>query len=131
MCEFNIQELNLANYRRFENETFTLNPRMNVFAGKNGSGKTMLMRAICGLILPTEGFVDIDGEILGKDISFPKSIGALIETPSFIPNYSGFKNLKVISMISNKISEEKIIQTYEKKNINFADIQSAFYFVPA
>ena len=45
MCEFNIQELNLANYRRFENETFTLNPRMNVFAGKNGSGKTTVLEA--------------------------------------------------------------------------------------
>ena len=44
MCEFNIQELNLANYRRFENETFTLNPRMNVFAGKNGSGKNHCIR---------------------------------------------------------------------------------------
>ena len=45
MCEFNIQELNLANYRRFENETFTLNPRMNVYAGKNGSGKTTVLEA--------------------------------------------------------------------------------------
>ena len=45
MCEFKIQELNLANYRRFENETFKLNPRMNVFAGKNGSGKTTVLEA--------------------------------------------------------------------------------------
>ena len=60
--------------------------------GKNGSGKTMLMRAICGLILPTEGSVSIDGEVLGKDISFPRSIGALIENPGFIANYSGLKS---------------------------------------
>ena len=50
--------------------------------GKNGSGKTMLMRAICGLIIPTTGTITIDGEILGKDISFPRSIGILIENPS-------------------------------------------------
>jgi len=79
--------------------------------GKNGSGKTMLMRAICGLILPTSGCIEIDGEVLGKDISFPKSIGALIESPSFISNYSGFKNLKIISQISNKIGDEEIRKT--------------------
>ena len=45
MCEFKIQELALLNYRRFENEKFTLNPRMNVFAGKNGSGKTTVLEA--------------------------------------------------------------------------------------
>ena len=50
--------------------------------GKNGSGKTMLMRAICGLITPDSGIIDIDGKILGKDISFPESIGVLIENPS-------------------------------------------------
>lgn len=76
--------------------------------GKNGSGKTMLMRAICGLILPTEGQVVIDGQVLGKDISFPNSLGALIESPGFIANYSGFKNLKVLSEIQDKIDDNKI-----------------------
>lgn len=76
--------------------------------GKNGSGKTMLMRAICGLILPSEGSIEIGGERLGKDISFPRSIGALIETPSFISGYSGFKNLKIIASIKNQISDDKI-----------------------
>ena len=76
--------------------------------GKNGSGKTMLMRAICGLILPTEGEVIIDGQVLGKDISFPNSLGALIESPGFISNYSGFKNLKILSEIQDKIDDNKI-----------------------
>lgn len=76
--------------------------------GKNGSGKTMLMRAICGLILPTEGQVIIDGQVLGKDISFPNSLGALIESPGFISNYSGFKNLKILSEIQGKIDDNKI-----------------------
>ena len=53
--------------------------------GKNGSGKTMLMRAVCGLILPTGGSITINGEQLGKQISFPRSVGILIENPSFIP----------------------------------------------
>lgn len=76
--------------------------------GKNGSGKTMLMRAICGLILPTEGEVVIDGQVLGKDISFPNSLGALIESPGFISNYSGFENLKILSEIQDKIDDNKI-----------------------
>lgn len=76
--------------------------------GKNGSGKTMLMRAVCGLIKIREGEVDIDGKILGKDMSFPESIGALIENPAFIDSYTGFKNLKVLASIQNKISDEEI-----------------------
>ena len=76
--------------------------------GKNGSGKTMLMRAICGLITPDSGIIDIDGKILGKDISFPESIGVLIENPSFIGNYTGFKNLKVLASIQNRVDDEHI-----------------------
>ena len=68
----------------------------------------MLMRAICGLITPDSGIIDIDGKILGKDISFPESIGVLIENPSFIGNYTGFKNLKVLASIQNRVSDEQI-----------------------
>ena len=76
--------------------------------GKNGSGKTMLMRAICGLINPTEGCVCIDGKIIGKDISFPESAGVLIENPGFISGYTAFQNLKTIASIQNRISDEEI-----------------------
>ena len=81
--------------------------------GKNGSGKTMLMRAICGLTTPDSGIIDIDGKILGKDISFPESIGVLIENPSFIGNYTGFKNLKVLASIQNRIGDEQIRKALE------------------
>lgn len=76
--------------------------------GKNGSGKTMLMRTICGFITPTEGTVEIDGKLLGKDMTFPESIGVLIENPSFISNYTGFKNLKVLAAIQNRIDDDRI-----------------------
>ena len=76
--------------------------------GKNGSGKTMLMRAISGLILPTSGKVFINDRELGKQISFPPSIGLLIENPSFISNYTGFKNLKVLASIQNRVDDEHI-----------------------
>ena len=81
--------------------------------GKNGSGKTMLMRAICGLITPDSGIIDINGKILGKDISFPESIGVLIENPAFTGNYTGFKNLKVLASIQNRIGDEQIRKALE------------------
>lgn len=81
--------------------------------GKNGAGKTMLFRLISGLIFPTEGKVLINGEELGKEISFPRSIGILIENPGYIPNFSGFKNLKIISNIKGIIDDRKIKETME------------------
>ena len=81
--------------------------------GKNGSGKTMLMRAICGLITPDSGLIDIDGQILGTEIAFPESIGVLIENPSFIGNYTGLKNLKVLASIQNRIGDEQIRKALE------------------
>lgn len=64
--------------------------------GKNGCGKTMLMRTICGLIRPTSETILLNDEILGKDISFPRSVGVLIENPSFLNGYTGFQNLKML-----------------------------------
>ena len=78
--------------------------------GKNGSGKTMLMREICGLIMPTSGQISINDEVLGKDISFPRSIGVLIENPSFISNYTGLKNLQVLASIQKRIGNDEIKQ---------------------
>ena len=76
--------------------------------GKNGSGKTMLMRAVAGLIYPTEGAVKIDGKIVRKDIDFPESIGVLIENPVFLPYFSGYKNLKFLADIKSVIGKDEI-----------------------
>ena len=76
--------------------------------GKNGSGKTMLMRAVCGLITLSDGEIDIDGEILHKDISFPRSIGALLENPSFLNGYTGLENLKLLADIRGGIEEKEL-----------------------
>lgn len=86
--------------------------------GKNGSGKTMLMRSICGLILPTEGTIRINGEILHKDISFPRSIGALIENPGFIAEYSGFKNLSTLASIKKAVTTEEIRSLMQKMELD-------------
>lgn len=86
--------------------------------GKNGSGKTMLMRAISGLILPTSGKVYINDKELGRQISFPPSIGILIENPSFISNYTGFKNLKILASIQNRISDDEIRDAIRKVGLD-------------
>jgi len=79
--------------------------KIHGLVGKNGSGKTMLMKTICGFVLPTEGFVEIDGKVIGKDIDFPPSIGMIIETPGFVPYYSGLKNLEYLASLRGMIKK--------------------------
>ena len=81
--------------------------------GKNGSGKTMLLKAICGLIRLNEGEIIVEGRKLEKGHEFPDDVGALIENPGLIGNYSGLKNLQVLADIRQKISQE-VIKNYMK-----------------
>lgn len=76
--------------------------------GRNGSGKTMLMKCICGFVRPTMGSVTIAGKQIGKDCDFPDSVGIIIETPGFIPYYSGYRNLKLLADLNRKINQETI-----------------------
>ncbi|MGN9160577.1 ATP-binding cassette domain-containing protein [Clostridium sulfidigenes] len=99
----------IKNARILNNINLNLNKgKIYGFRGKNGSGKTMLFRALCGLIKPTEGRVEIDGQVLGENISFPESVGVVIEYPGFLPNLSGYENLKLISEINNKVGAKEI-----------------------
>lgn len=82
--------------------------------GANGSGKTMLLRAISGLIVPTQGEVIIDGKVLHKDISFPPNTGLIIENMELLPNYSGFDNLKFLSKVNKKITDEDISKVLDR-----------------
>ena len=82
--------------------------------GRNGSGKTMLMKCICGFIKPTEGVITVDGKRVGKDVDFPKDMGIIIETPGFIPYYSGYKNLKLLAGLNNKIGKEQVRESMKK-----------------
>lgn len=92
--------------------------------GANGSGKTMLMRAICGLIKPTSGYVSINDEIVGKDISFPRSIGVLIEAPAFVDEYTGFENLRMIARIKRVAKDQQIREAITEVGLDPDDRRS-------
>ena len=86
--------------------------------GRNGSGKTMLMKCICGFVKANSGEITVDGKRIGKDCDFPKNAGIIIETPGFIPYYSGYKNLKLLADLRGKILREDIRKTMEQVGLN-------------
>ena len=76
--------------------------------GDNGSGKTVLLKLICGFMKPDSGTVTVNGKVIGKDADFPENTGIIIEAPGFLPNYSGMKNLEYLASIRGKIGKEQI-----------------------
>lgn len=78
--------------------------------GNNGSGKTVLMKCICGFLVPTEGKITVNGQIVGKDVDFPGNMGLIIETPGFLPNVSGVKNLEILASLNKKIGLSEIAE---------------------
>ena len=81
----------------------------------------MLMRAISGLIFPSEGCVKINGEELRKERDFPESLGLLLENPYFLTQYTGYQNLKLLASIKNKIGDEDIVHALERVGLEAAD----------
>ena len=86
--------------------------------GRNGSGKTMLMKCICGFIKPTRGRITVNGKVIGKDCDFPEDVGIIIESPGFVPYYSGIKNLRLLAGLNKKISEEQIRQSMTRVGLD-------------
>lgn len=89
--------------------------------GRNGSGKTMLMRAILGLIRTDTGTVQIDGKTIGKEIDFPESIGAIIETPGFFAYATGYENLRLLADIKSKIGDIEIREAMNRVGLDDKD----------
>ena len=81
--------------------------------GRNGSGKTMLMKCICGFVPVTSGTITVNGKVIGKDVDVPDNLGAIIETPGFLYNYSGYNNLKFLASINKKIDKQTIKDSIE------------------
>ena len=86
--------------------------------GRNGSGKTVLLKCICGLLYPSTGTVTVDGKVVGKEVDYPENIGFIIESPGFLPRYSGLKNLKYLASIRGKIREDEIRNDMELVGLN-------------
>ena len=79
--------------------------------GNNGSGKTVMMKCICGFLRPDQGHVRVGGKEVGKDIDFPDDLGIIIETPGFLPGITGLRNLKLLASLRDMADEEKIRKT--------------------
>ena len=82
--------------------------KIHGIVGNNGSGKTVLMKCICGFLIPTEGEIIVNGKRVGKDVDFPPGLGLIIETPGFLPNMTGVKNLEILASLNKKIGLEEI-----------------------
>ena len=76
--------------------------------GRNGSGKTVLFKCICGLIPVTQGEITVLGQSIGDGLKVPKGVGAIIETPGFLPNVSGYRNLYYLASLSGKPDRQRI-----------------------
>lgn len=86
--------------------------------GNNGSGKTVLMKCICGFMKCDRGTIWVNGKQIGKEIDFPDHLGVIIETPGFIPNLSGYKNLKILASLKGRIGKQEIRETLHKVGLN-------------
>jgi ABC-2 type transport system ATP-binding protein len=92
--------------------------KIHGIVGNNGSGKTVLMKCICGFLIPTKGSVLVGYRQVGKDMDFPEDIGIIIETPGFLPNLTGFKNLQVLASLKRKIDGGTIKETIRHVGLN-------------
>lgn len=93
------------------------------FFGPNGSGKTMLFRAICGLISLDSGVVSVFGQSVGNKV-FPENLGLIIESVGFWNEFTGFENLKFLAEIRRKIGNAEICQTLERVGLDPKDFRS-------
>ena len=97
--------------------TFAQN-QIHGIIGRNGSGKTVLLKCICGLTRLTSGRIILDGKVVGKDMEIPDNIGAIIETPGFIKSFSGYDNLKYLASVRKMIGKEEIVSAMEKAGLD-------------
>lgn len=117
MAEIEIKEISLIikDKKILDNVTIEIEKgTVCGLVGDNGSGKTMLMKCICGFVRPKQGEIYVQNKKIGKEIDFPDSIGVIIETPGFIPYFSGYKNLEYLASIKGKIGKSEIIDALDK-----------------
>lgn len=119
MSDYVIEVINMT--KHFKNKTVLKDVSIGLekgkiygFIGRNGSGKTVLLKCICGFTPISEGDIVIQGKSLKTNNHLPSNLGVLIDAPGFLPTYSGYKNLELLAMIHRKISKyeiEEVINT--------------------
>ena len=87
--------------------------KIHGIVGNNGSGKTVLMKCICGFLKPVSGRIFVNYKQVGKDMDFPDNMGIIIETPGFLPNMTGVKNLQLLASLNKKADLDTIKRTIE------------------
>lgn len=92
--------------------------KIHGIVGNNGSGKTVLMKCICGFLRPSGGRVLVNGKEVGKDMDFPDDLGIIIETPGFLPNLSGMKNLQILASLKKRAGNEVIREVIRKVGLD-------------
>lgn len=92
--------------------------RIYGIVGNNGSGKTVLMKCICGFMQPDEGHIIVNGSRVGRDLDFPDRLGVIIETPGFLPALSGYQNLKILASLKARIGRETIKETLQRVGLD-------------
>lgn len=92
--------------------------RVYGIVGNNGSGKTVLMKCICGFLTPTTGTVHVFGKQIGRDADFPEDLGVIIESPGFLANLNGRKNLEILAALRKRIGEAGIRAAMEKVGLD-------------
>ncbi len=85
--------------------------------GRNGSGKSVLLKMICGLVLPDEGEIEVDGKAV-TDGKFPQNIGVILDCAGFLPQQSGIENLSIIAKVRNKIGRKELEEVMRKVGLD-------------
>ena len=92
--------------------------KIHGIVGNNGSGKTVLIKCICGFLFPSKGKILVDYEQVGQDMDFPEDMGIIIETPGFLPTLTGMKNLQLLASLKRKIGDREIRETIKKAGLD-------------
>lgn len=92
--------------------------KIHGLVGNNGSGKTVLMKCICGFLRPDKGRILVRNKQVGRDMDFPEDLGIIIETPGFLPNLSGMKNLELLASLRRRVDREAICRTIERVGLD-------------
>ena len=126
ICSMNDIVINVKDAtKKFEKYTVLNNVNLQCYkgeicgiVGRNGSGKTVLFKSICGLVKLNSGEITVNGDVIGKDVSIIKNAGVIIEEPGLLRYKSGMKNLEYLYMINNKLDRKYLMTVMEKVGLD-------------